>query len=116
MDYSEVSNSLLILIFFKFFHGADTYISLSKSKRVAIGWSITASSHSITVQTTQSQRLKLCTFNILLLTTCFGHSFDHHEVEQMQVQNVLRMRLPDHNPSTKCIKYYSLFWELIGLL
>jgi hypothetical protein len=101
MDYSQVRNILLIFIVFKLHYGVDTYISLSKSRHVAIGWSIIASSRSVTVQTTQSQRLKFCTFSLLLPATCFGHTFDRHEVEQMQVQNMLHMRPPIHNQSTK---------------
>ena len=81
VDYSEVRNNLLIFIVFKFRYGVETYISLSKSRHVAIGWSIIVSSHLVTVQTTQSQRLKFCTFSLLLPTTCFGHKFDRHEVE-----------------------------------
>jgi len=57
VDYTEVRNSLLIFIAFKFRYGVDTYISLSKARHVAIGWSIIASSHSVTDQN-KSQRLK----------------------------------------------------------
>jgi len=101
VDYSEVRNDLLIFIFFKFRYGVNIYVNLSNSRHVAIGWIIIASSHSVTVKTTQSQRLKFYTFSLLLLTTCFGHSLDHHDVKQMQVQNVLHMRPPVHNQSTK---------------
>jgi len=53
VDYSEVRNSLLIFIFFKFRYGVDTYMSLGKSRHVAIGWGKIGSSHSVTVQITQ---------------------------------------------------------------
>ena len=28
---------------------------------------------------------EFCTFHLLLLTTCFGHWLNHHQVEKMQV-------------------------------
>jgi len=36
---------------------------------------------SLTVQSTHPHYLKFCTFKLLLPITCFGHSFDHHQVE-----------------------------------
>jgi hypothetical protein len=99
--YSEVRNILLIFIVFKFRYGVDTYISLSKTRHVAIGWSRIASSHSVTVQNTITMP-EICTFNFLLLVKCFGHKFDHYDLEQMQIQNMLYMSpLPLHNQSTK---------------
>ena len=43
---------------------------------------VATSSHN---PTTKSQHLDSCIFNLLLPTTCFGHSFDHHHVEKMQI-------------------------------
>jgi hypothetical protein len=40
-----------------------------------------------TAQTTKSQHLDFCTFNLLLPTTCFGQSCDH-QGEKIQVQKV----------------------------
>lgn len=44
--------------------------------------------------------------SLLLPTTCFGHSFDHHQGEQMQVQNrkTLHKRPALHNQYTKVRK------------
>jgi hypothetical protein len=37
----------------------------------------------LTIQTTPSQYLNFCKFSLLLSTSCFGHSFDHHPVEKL---------------------------------
>ena len=66
-------------------------------------WTTSSScvNQSLKIQTTQSQHLNFCTFRLLLPTTCFGHSFDHHQVEEMQVQrgNMLLKASPLHKSS-----------------
>jgi len=36
----------------------------------------------------QSQHLNFCMFTLLLPTACFGHSFDHHQVEKKNASYV----------------------------
>jgi len=38
----------------------------------------------LTIQSTQSQHLNFCTFDLFLPTTRFGHSFDHHYVQKFK--------------------------------
>jgi hypothetical protein len=35
------------------------------------------------------ENFKFFTFNLLLPATCFGHSFDHQQIEKLQVQKKL---------------------------
>jgi len=62
---------------------------------------------SLAVQTTQSQHLNCCTISLLLPTTCFGHSFDHHKLASCKYkkEKFHRRGLPFYNifPFSTCI-------------